>query len=141
MRGTYWMMTAGAVAAVTLVACTEPRMPTAADGAAFFAENCVSCHGADGKGDGPLAEGLAQAPADLTTLSQRNGGTFPAARALSFIYGDPGDSHLARVMPEFGGAMAEDLVPVRIDGILTPTPRELAGLLEYLESIQMKSAG
>ncbi|CUH45138.1 hypothetical protein RUM4293_04048 [Ruegeria atlantica] len=32
--------------------------------------------------------------------------------------------------------MAEDLVPVEIEGVLTPTPRELAGLLFFLESIQ-----
>ena len=55
---------------------------------------------------------------------------------LSFIYGDPEDSHLARVMPEFGDAMGDDLVPVDIEGTMTPTPRELAGLLAYLESIQ-----
>ena len=58
------------------------------------------------------------------------------ARALSYMYGDTENSHLARVMPEFGGEMAEDLVPVEIEGVLTPTPRELAGLLFFLESIQ-----
>jgi len=28
------------------------------------------------------------------------------------------------------------LVPVELDGVFTPTPRALAGLLTYLESIQ-----
>ncbi len=136
MRATL-IMTAGSVAfALALVACTEPSMPDRGDGAAFFAENCVSCHGADGRGDGPLASGLPAAPRDLTTLARDNGGTFPATRALAYIYGDPDKSHLARVMPEFGGAMALDLVPVELEGILTPTPRVLAGLLVYLESIQ-----
>jgi mono/diheme cytochrome c family protein len=111
-------------------------MPTATDGAAFFAANCVSCHGTDAKGVGTAAGGLSARPTDLTQLSAQNGGVFPAARALSYIYGDPDNGHLARVMPQFGGAMAEDLVPVKIDGVLTPTPRELAGLLFYLESIQ-----
>ena len=111
-------------------------MPTRADGAAFFAANCTSCHGSDGQGGGRTASSLAAAPTNLTTLSAENGGSFPAARALSYIYGDPQNSHLARVMPQFGGAMAEDLVPVEIEGVLTPTPRELAGLLVYLESIQ-----
>ncbi len=127
--------------AVALAACGERgardnRMPDAAEGAAFFAANCASCHGATGRGDGPMAKGLSAAPADLTGLSSANGGTFPASRALSYIYGDAENSHLARVMPEFGGQMAEDLVPVEIDGVLTPTPRELAGLLAFLESIQ-----
>jgi len=122
---------------LALLACTNPAMPDRSDGAAFFAENCVSCHGTGVRGDGPLANVVSEAPSDLTTLSQRNGGTFPAAQALSFIYGGPySDGHLARIMPQFGPVMADDLVPVEIDGILTPTPRELAGLLEFLKSIQ-----
>lgn len=112
-------------------------MPDQTDGAAFFAENCVSCHGTAGKGDGPKSASLPAAPTDLTKLSASNDGSFPAARALSYIYGDPVQGHLARVMPEFGGSMSEDLVPVEIDGVLTPTPRALAGLLAYLESIQV----
>lgn len=119
-----------------LSACTEPTMPEAPEGRAFFAENCVSCHGGTGRGDGPQASGLATKPVDLTQLARSNGGAFPTARALSYIYGDPNEGHLARVMPQFGGAMADDLVPVEVDGVLTPTPRVLAGLLVYLESIQ-----
>ena len=111
-------------------------MPTRDDGAIFFAQNCATCHGADGTGDGPTAKQQVLRLPDLTTLSQRNGGEFPQARAMSYIWGDPDNDHLARVMPSFGGQMAEDLVPVEIDGILTPTPRELAGLYFYLESIQ-----
>ena len=124
-----------------LAACSDSLtrndvMPDRQDGALFFAANCASCHGESGNGDGPEANSLALPPTDLTQLSDNNGGTFPRARALSYIYGDPGSDHLSRVMPEFGPAMADDLVPVDIDGILTPTPRELAGLLFYLESIQ-----
>ena len=125
------------LAAMGMVACApEPSMPDHTDGAAFFADNCASCHGVKGYGDGPLAAGLPTAPTNLTMLSNRNAGTFPSARALSYIYGDPMQAHLARVMPQFGGAMAEDLVPVEFDGNMTPTPRVLAGLLFYLESIQ-----
>ncbi len=129
------------LAAFLLGACTIPEagentMPTRADGAALFAANCAACHGTDGRGTGATATAMSPKPTDLTTLAARNGGTFPAARALSYIYGDPNNSHLARVMPQFGPVMAEDLVPVEIDGVLTPTPRELAGLLAYLESIQ-----
>ena len=35
-------------------------------GAALFGHNCASCHGADGRGDGPAAQGLPVPPADLT---------------------------------------------------------------------------
>ena len=124
-----------------LSACSEPNfgtdaMPTSEDGAQFFAANCASCHGDSGKGDGPRAKELGAAPPDLTKLSAQNVGVFPTAHALSYIYGDTEQSHLARVMPQFGGAMADDLVPLEVDGVLTPTPRALAGLFAYLESIQ-----
>ena len=130
------LVTTATAAFAGLIACAVPTMPEAPEGRAFFAENCVSCHGGAGRGDGPLAAGLTPKPTDLTVLARGNGGTFPTARALSYIYGNPADSHLSRVMPEFGGVMADDLVPVEVDGVMTPTPRVLAGLLAYLESIQ-----
>ena len=56
---------------------------------------------------------------------------------LSKIDGYGRGSVSADVMPEFGALLEGDLVPVDIDGTLTPTPRNLAGLLFYLESIQV----
>ena len=44
-------------------------------------------------------------------------------------------------MPEFGADLSGDLVPLDIDGVLTPTPRALAALLAYLESIQADLRG
>jgi putative copper export protein/mono/diheme cytochrome c family protein len=37
-----------------------------AAGEALFAQNCASCHGPDGQGDGPAAKDLQPPPADLT---------------------------------------------------------------------------
>lgn len=127
----------GAAAVLALlVACAPISMPEPSEGRAFFVQNCASCHGASGRGDGPASANLTPKPADLTVLARGNGGTFPTARALSYIWGDPVEGHLNRVMPEFGDRMAEDLVPLEVDGVLTPTPRALAGMLSYLESIQ-----
>ena len=45
-----------------------------------FLSYCAVCHGFEGQGDGPLAEMLIVRPADLTRISERNGGEFPKDR-------------------------------------------------------------
>jgi mono/diheme cytochrome c family protein len=42
-----------------------------------FVRNCASCHGAGGRGNGPLAKFMTVGPADLTELTARNDGEFP----------------------------------------------------------------
>jgi mono/diheme cytochrome c family protein len=60
--------------AVTLNAPTAQEM---SNGQQEYLNSCAVCHGADGKGDGPLADELRKRPSDLTTLTRRNGGEFP----------------------------------------------------------------
>jgi len=51
----------------TFYASTQPyAAPSVARGTPLFAENCAVCHGAGGRGDGPLADKLSVRPADLT---------------------------------------------------------------------------
>jgi len=116
-------------------ACAQVSMPEAPEGQRLFADNCVQCHGASGKGDGAWASGMTPKPADLTKLS--TGGVFPSARVLSVIDGYDRTGLPGQEMPEFGLLLEGDTVPVDVgDGVLTPTPRPLAALLAYLESIQ-----
>lgn len=46
-------------------------------GELLFKENCVSCHGIVGQGDGQLSAGLGTAPADLTKIAARRSGVWP----------------------------------------------------------------
>ena len=57
---------------------------------------------------------------------------------LSQIDGYSRGKSPAHVMPEFGSLLKGELVPVEVDGVLTPTPRPLAALLAYLEAIQLE---
>jgi putative copper export protein/mono/diheme cytochrome c family protein len=51
----------------TYYASTQPyTAPSVARGAPLFSENCAVCHGAGGRGDGPMADKLPVRPADLT---------------------------------------------------------------------------
>ena len=74
-------------------------------------------------------------PADLTRLAA--GGSFPRAHVLSVMDGYDRSDLPGKEMPEFGLLLRGDTVPVDVgDGVLTPTPRPLAALMAYLESIQ-----
>lgn len=121
--------------ALALVACAPDGRVT---GRALFDQYCVSCHGADGTGNGPAASGLAQRPADLTRISERNGGTFPMIRVMSVIDGYTRRGDRTSVMPELGVALQEGpLVMIETsDGASVPTPANLVALAEYLRTIQ-----
>ncbi|MCK6553766.1 cytochrome c [Candidatus Binatia bacterium] len=55
-----------AVALAVLTAATAMADGDAARGKAIFAEKCTSCHGTDGKGDGPMAVAMSPPPANFT---------------------------------------------------------------------------
>lgn len=118
-----------------LVACVANDMPEPPEGAALFADNCTACHGY--RADGSVALVGGQIAPDLTRISTRNQGAFPRAQVLSQIDGYGRGKVSAEVMPEFGSLLAGELVPIKVDGTLTPTPRPLAAMLAYLESIQV----
>ncbi|MBO9465461.1 Cytochrome c [Pelagimonas phthalicica] len=129
----------GLTACLALLACVEAEMPQASDGKALFMENCASCHGANGKGEGPMARAMEKTPKDLTLIQVRHGDKFPKSKVLSTIDGYARSDIAGPGMPEFGALLEGDLIPYDSgDGIETPTPRKLLALLEYIESIQEK---
>ena len=93
----------------------------ASDGAGMFNAYCASCHGLDGKGGGPAAKALAKAPADLTKITARNGGTFPAIKIKRYIEGaDEIAAHGSRDMPVWSTlfrSMQPDTVPLQIQAL------------------------
>ena len=100
-----------------------------------FDRYCATCHGAGGRGDGPLASSLTTAPADLTTLAQRNGGAFPRAQVAGFVEGTGRavPAHGPTQMPLWGG----------IFRWLDTEPRtrvRIANLVAYVESLQASPA-
>ena len=56
-------------------------------GKSEYLSSCATCHGVDGKGDGPLSDHLKTRPADLTTLAQRNNGFLPLNDVYEIIDG------------------------------------------------------
>lgn len=106
-------------------------------GALLFQIHCATCHGLQGRGDGPLADDLKVEPADLTTLTELDDAgdpAFPTQRLEDIIDGRENPrGHGSREMPIWGlsfqelGRAADQEEPVR---------RKIDDLLEYLRTIQ-----
>jgi mono/diheme cytochrome c family protein len=106
-------------------------------GEALYLRYCASCHGREGKGQGPVASALRQPPSDLTTLARRAGGHFDEADVMAVIDGRRlVAAHGPREMPVWGVVFEEELKD-------QPYP-QYTGLLrsrvlaDYLRSLQQE---
>jgi mono/diheme cytochrome c family protein len=95
------------VAVATLVTgCigqTRPESALATEGAELYRMHCAACHGAAGRGDGPVAPLMAISVPDLTRIAARRGGRFPEDEVARIIDGlSPLAAHGARHMPVWG---------------------------------------
>jgi tetratricopeptide (TPR) repeat protein/mono/diheme cytochrome c family protein len=100
-----------------------------------FQAYCASCHGMQGRGDGPTARALSTPPADLRRIAFRRGGVFPDAEIARKIDGRfEIDAHGTREMPVWGRVFAAD-VP-ETDTAESITRGMVSVLVEYLKSMQ-----
>jgi mono/diheme cytochrome c family protein len=127
---------AGALLAACNAAPTQAQArhdaSAAAKGAVVYVRYCVSCHGKQARGDGPLAADLRVPVPDVTTLAARSGGRFPEDRVRRIIQsGELLRGHGTPDMPAWGDAFE------RTGGIDAPTPAEaIHNLTHYLWSLQ-----
>jgi hypothetical protein len=108
-----------------------------------YLKSCASCHGATGKGNGPVIKSLIKPPPDLTKLSEANKGVFPFSHIYDVIDGRIEIIiHGTRDMPVWG-----DVYRREWNSGLPPTllSKELAEamvrvrmlmLIEYIASLQ-----
>ena len=116
-----------------LAAQEAPDSQVVSDGKDDFEWHCSACHGANGKGDGPLAKILVKPPTDLTSIAKTNGGVFPFWRVYHIIAGKnavPG--HETFQMPDFWRRFSGD---EKAFGFLPPHVRVLL-LTHYVETMQ-----
>jgi mono/diheme cytochrome c family protein len=107
-------------------------------GEADFNVYCASCHGEDGKGNGPMAFGLSKPLPDLSTLSKRYG-RFPSARLAKLIDGrEPLAGHGDREMPVWGVWFKEEAAEELggAEGDDGSVARRVYNLIGYIETLQ-----
>ena len=131
-----WVLLLGLVAGPVL-AQDGPEVGSAVEGEALYRAHCAVCHGIEATGQGPMVTALVVQPSDLTTLTQRYGGTFPLERVAARIDGrDPLVSH-GSSMPVYGQFFQGQDVALRTEAgqpLLTSQP--IADLVAWLKTIQ-----
>ena len=78
-------------------------------GKEMYLKYCASCHGTQGRGDGPVSRDLKVKVFDLTLLRSKNKGTYPLDRVLSSIDGSRAvRAHGTRNMPVWGEVFRQE---------------------------------
>ena len=106
-------------------------------GRALYDQYCASCHGLDGKGDGPVAKFMTSKPTDLTQMAKKAGGDFPTLRVMRVIDGTQiiaahGDSK----MPVWGQVLRQEATS--IISRRAEAYGKLMLITDYIRSIQVK---
>lgn len=107
------------------------------EGETLFRLHCAACHGIEAQGNGPMSPVLLVQPADLTKLSEKDGGDFPTYRVVKRIDGrDPLVSH-GSDMPVYGWFFEGNDVAISAQsGQPIMTSRPVADLVAWLRTIQ-----
>jgi len=105
---------------------------SAALGQEMYRTYCASCHGLDGKGNGPASPALKTPPTDLTRLAHWNGGHFPEMKVFNAVAGDSRvAAHGSKDMPVWG------TVFLRLgEGDASKAKLRIRNLTKYIASIQ-----
>jgi mono/diheme cytochrome c family protein len=97
---------------------------------------CSSCHGVEGRGDGPVAPLIKIGVPDLTRIAARDGGEFPTEDVRRIIDGrSDRRAHGPRDMPVWGWQLY-DMSSSDDAGERARTNAMIDRLVEYLRSIQ-----
>ena len=114
-----------------------PKVPPNIEaGKQTYMEHCATCHGMDGRGDGPVAPVLKSPSPDLRTLALRHGGKFPEDYVTNVVrFGVPISAHGASDMPVWG-----PIFGVLENGNELAVRRRIKELCDYLATIQDKES-
>lgn len=118
-----------------------------------YLSSCAACHGADGKGAGPMSNALKTKPANLTILAKRSAGVFSPSAVYEMIDGRKATrSHRSSEMPIWGcrhgpppDSRRKAYKPKPLESFLDlscdPEPvirNRILAIVEYLNRIQEK---
>jgi mono/diheme cytochrome c family protein len=136
-------MSQALIASILAVTANSWGQTSVALGRADYKTHCASCHGPQGKGDGVAPSFPVNPRVDLTTIAQRNGGTFPDDWVWDVIDGRwSGDcgAPSQRSMPAWGQLFNAQAMDQPGDSPRTAewvTHSRIESLIKYLHAIQV----
>ena len=138
-KGRLWLLTLILVAGAAWAVSAQDQDV----GQAIFRMSCASCHGAEGKGSGPVSSQLKVPPPDLTVLAKKNNGVFPVSHVYEIIDGRQAViAHGTRDMPIWGFQYSlEQRVRGHPATAIDPDPivrMRILSIIDYLSRIQQK---
>jgi mono/diheme cytochrome c family protein len=101
-----------------------------------YMNNCASCHGESGKGQGPLAELMTVDVPSLTALAANNDGVFPMLAVIHSIDGRQGTRGHGYPMPVWGDRFSRSTDATDPYGNEVVVRGRVLSIAYYLESIQ-----
>jgi hypothetical protein len=124
-----------------VVGCASQRLDTRSveqlSGVELYERLCASCHGAQAKGDGPVASLIKIGVPDLTRIALRDGGEFPEQDVRRIIDGRfERKAHGPRDMPVWGWQLYSNASQndaserARVDAMI-------GRMVDYLRSVQV----
>jgi len=110
------------------------KKTTATSGKQMYVNYCASCHGVDGRGNGPAVAALKMPPTDLTLLNRNNHGVFPETHIVTVLqYGAEFPSHGSVEMPVWGPIFGKmETVNPQVKQL------RISNLVRYLKTLQVK---
>ena len=113
---------------------TPIQQTSAASGKEMYNQYCAPCHGTDGRGNGPAAPAMKAAPLDLTQLTKKHDGKYPAAYVSGILrFGSGPASHGSEDMPVWG-PLFRSLDKYHDSAV----QQRVSNLTSYIETLQAK---
>lgn len=137
---THTICRAALAVAVAAAICTPAAAQDFTYGKSLFQSNCAVCHGAEGAGDGPVADLFSMPPKNLRKLAVENNGAFPFSEVYQSINGMrevPG--HGTSEMPIWGEIFMEEAVQKTVHpGVNAEeiVQSRILAMVYYLQSVQ-----
>jgi mono/diheme cytochrome c family protein len=122
-------------ATILLLAPTTHSFAADNGGKEMYLKYCASCHGSEGRGDGPVSRDLKVKVPNLTLLRGNNKGAYPLDRVMSSIDGSRTvRAHGTRNMPVWGEVFRQEYEKEKYTELTSLLKAKL--IAEYVDTLQ-----